>query len=196
MMQAICPAPKSQRKIGPNETAILAPFWSMSRFSTLPPDFWAVALCVLLKFACYISKYLILFGSPGRISALILLLLGEAARYVIPIPWGVISLSFEGAVFHRATSRLNDPEASDEFKKSALKANRKSASLPDGFQILLDLLDQFEASLLAFLKADCKWHVALAGSAMILLVPYILQSRLKGLIASVSKSRRAKESEM
>lgn len=157
-------------------------------------DILASALCMALKLTFYCFKYLVLFRELRHTLLVLLLVLGEAANCAVSIFWCEVVLCFEAAVFKQVTYILEDPEASDKLKSLAVKANRKSASIADSLQALLEIgIGQQLTSFMAFSKVGCGWASALGASMAMSIFAIILQSGSGSLVSQLSADRRRKE---
>lgn len=152
-------------------------------------------LYVILKiFGC--GSKLFALSHPDAVAPL--LLLSEATNCFIPILWTEISLAFQGVIFEEARSKLQAPDTPDIKQEEAIKANRKSTSLPDICKLLLELsFDQYTASFVVFTKVGCGRLLACGAAFATILFPTIFQlaPRSRVRIREYSNSKRRKENE-
>lgn len=169
-------------------------FPASNRQEWLSPSKFSAAFYFILKVFCCWSKYFALIHP--RI-ALPLLLLCESLSCLLPVQWNEISLAFEVAIFRVAYSELQNADCSEIEEREAVRANRKSPSLPDVCRLLTELcLDQFTASFVVFTKVGCGPFAASGAALAILFLPTVLQlapkSRIR--IQEFSRSKCNKES--
>lgn len=157
-------------------------------------DLLGSALCIILKLTFYLFKYLILFRQLDHTLFVLLLVLGECANRTVSIFWCEFILCFETVVFERARTIWYDPEQPEEVKHVAIKANRKSASIPELCQTFLEVIvDQHLTSFMAFSKAGCTPTLAFGASIAMSSLAFMLQLGGDGLISQVTMHRRHKE---
>lgn len=163
--------------------------------TSIKSDRLVVILCLLFKCFEHWSRYWVLFQYPGNSLLLILLLLGESASQATLLCLSEVRLSFEAVIFQRTLRLLDDPSEPTEMRQLAIKANRKSTSLPETGRIVLDLVDQYIIGVLAFSRSGYSWALACGASWTMLVLPWALQLKSQSLITQVSISRRNKENE-
>lgn len=90
-----------------------------------------------LKLFCCWCKFFALSHLDNAIS---LSFLGEILNGLLPLPWIEVQLAIESIIFEKARSKIQAFSCSETEREEALKANRKSASLPDLCKTLLEIL--------------------------------------------------------